>query len=71
MTAVQNEYSAWTRDPEIEVLAACEDLGIGFVPWSALGMGYLTGTVTPSTTLGRGGSLVEAAWGFVMKSSTS
>jgi aryl-alcohol dehydrogenase-like predicted oxidoreductase len=47
VTAVQNEYSVWTRDPEIEVLRTCEELGIGFVPWSPLGMGYLTGTVTP------------------------
>lgn len=47
VTAVQNEYSVWTRDPEIEVIATCEELGIGFVPWSPLGMGYLTGTVTP------------------------
>lgn len=46
VTAVQNEYSYWTRDPEIEVLAACEELGIGFVPWSPLGMGYLTGKST-------------------------
>lgn len=43
VTAVQNEYSFWTRDPENEVLAACEALGIGFVPWSPLGMGYLSG----------------------------
>jgi aryl-alcohol dehydrogenase-like predicted oxidoreductase len=49
VTAVQNEYSVWTRDPENEVLAACEELGIGFVPWSPLGMGYLTGKITPST----------------------
>ena len=47
VTAVQNEYSVWTRDPEPEVLPTCEELGIGFVPWSPLGMGYLTGTVTP------------------------
>lgn len=51
VTAVQNEYSVWTRDPELEVLATCEELGIGFVPWSPLGMGYLTGTITPRTTL--------------------
>ncbi len=51
VTAVQNEYSVWTRDPEVEVLAACEELGIGFVPWSPLGVGYLTGTITPMTTL--------------------
>ena len=47
VTAVQNEYSFWTRDPEAEVIPVCEELGIGFVPWSPLGMGYLTGTVTP------------------------
>jgi aryl-alcohol dehydrogenase-like predicted oxidoreductase len=52
VTAVQNEYSIWTRDPELEVLPTCEELGIGFVPWSPLGMGYLTGTVTPMTRLG-------------------
>ena len=46
VAAVQNEYAYWTRDPEIEVLAACEALGIGFVPWSPLGMGYLTGKST-------------------------
>ncbi len=45
VTAVQNEYSFWTRDPEAEVIPICEELGIGFVPWSPLGMGYLTGTV--------------------------
>jgi aryl-alcohol dehydrogenase-like predicted oxidoreductase len=47
VTAVQNEYSIWTRDPEAEVLPTCEELGIGFVPWSPLGQGYLTGEVTP------------------------
>lgn len=52
VTAVQNEYSVWTRDPEAEVLPACEELGIGFVPWSPLGMGYLTGTVTPFMEFG-------------------
>jgi len=45
VTAVQNEYSLWTRDPEAEVLPACEELGIGFVPWSPLGQGFLTGKV--------------------------
>lgn len=47
VTAVQNEYSFWTRDPEHEVLPVCEELGIGFVPWSPLGMGYLTGKIKP------------------------
>ena len=54
VTAVQNEYSLWTRDPEPEVLPTCEELNIGFVPWSPLGMGYLTGTVTPATKFGAG-----------------
>jgi aryl-alcohol dehydrogenase-like predicted oxidoreductase len=52
VTAVQNEYSVWTRDPELEALQACEELGIGFVPWSPQGMGYLTGGVTPMKKLG-------------------
>ncbi|MBD0255913.1 MAG: aldo/keto reductase, partial [Cytophagales bacterium] len=47
VTAIQNEYSFWTRDPEGEVIPVCEELGIGFVPWSPLGMGYLTGKITP------------------------
>ncbi len=45
VTAVQSEYSLWARDPEAEVLPACEELGIGFVPWSPLGQGFLTGKV--------------------------
>ncbi len=45
VTAIQNEYSFWTRDPEHEVLPVCEELEIGFVPWSPLGMGYLTGKI--------------------------
>jgi aryl-alcohol dehydrogenase-like predicted oxidoreductase len=49
VTAVQSEYSLWWRRPEDEVLAACEELGIGFVPFSPLGKGFLTGTVTAST----------------------
>ncbi len=50
VTAIQSEYSIWTRDPEPEVLPACEELGIGFVPWSPLGQGFLTGKIDPSTT---------------------
>jgi len=50
VTAVQNEYSLWTRDPQAEVLPACEELGIGFVPWSPLGQGYLTGEVSSGIT---------------------
>jgi aryl-alcohol dehydrogenase-like predicted oxidoreductase len=43
ITALQSEYSLWTRDPEDDVLAACRDLGIGFVAYSPLGRGFLTG----------------------------
>jgi aryl-alcohol dehydrogenase-like predicted oxidoreductase len=50
VTAVQSEYSLWTRDPEAEVLPACEELGIGFVPWSPLGQGFLTGKIDPTMT---------------------
>ena len=45
VAAIQSGYSLWTRDPEAEVLPACEELGIGFVPWSPLGQGFLTGTI--------------------------
>src|SRR5277367_1716444 len=50
VTAVQSEYSLWTRDPEAEVLPVCEQLGIGFVPWSPLGQGFLTGKLDAATT---------------------
>lgn len=49
VTAIQSEYSLWTREPEPEILPLCEELGIGFVPWSPLGAGYLTGTIDAST----------------------
>jgi aryl-alcohol dehydrogenase-like predicted oxidoreductase len=49
VTAVQSEYSLWTRDPEPEVLPTCAELGIGFVPFSPLGKGFLTGTLQAST----------------------
>jgi aryl-alcohol dehydrogenase-like predicted oxidoreductase len=49
VTAVQSEYSLWTRTPEDEVLPALEELGIGFVPFSPLGKGFLTGTVETAT----------------------
>jgi len=49
VTAVQSEYSLWWRRPEEEVLATCEELGIGFVPYSPLGKGFLTGTISAST----------------------
>ncbi len=50
VTAVQSEYSLWWRRPEEEVLATCEELGIGFVPYSPLGKGFLTGTIDQTTT---------------------
>ncbi len=50
VTAIQSEYSIWTRDPEPEVLPMCEELGIGFVPWSPLGQGFLTGKIDTATT---------------------
>jgi aryl-alcohol dehydrogenase-like predicted oxidoreductase len=50
VAAVQNEYSLWARDVEAEVLPTCEELGIGFVPWSPLGQGFLTGKVDPNAT---------------------
>lgn len=49
VTAVQSEYSLWWRRPEEAVLPTCEELGIGFVPFSPLGKGFLTGTVTDDT----------------------
>src|SRR5713226_9372206 len=50
VTAVQSEYSLWWRRPEEEVLPALEQLGIGFVPWSPLGQGFLTGKVDAAMT---------------------
>ena len=49
VAAVQSEYSLLWRDPERVVLPTCDELGIGFVPWSPLGAGFLTGTMTEST----------------------
>lgn len=54
VTAVQSEYSLWTRDPEPEVLPTLAELGIGFVPFSPLGKGFLTGTVSTETTFTAG-----------------
>ncbi|TIU13314.1 MAG: aldo/keto reductase, partial [Mesorhizobium sp.] len=54
IAAVQSEYSLWSRDPEDEVFAVCRELGIGFVPYSPLGRGLLTGTIAKRDTLGAG-----------------
>lgn len=50
VAAVQSEYSMWWRNPEEDVLPACEELGIGFVPFSPLGKGFLTGKIDANTT---------------------
>jgi aryl-alcohol dehydrogenase-like predicted oxidoreductase len=50
VTALQSEYSLWWREPEEEILPALEELGIGFVPFSPLGKGYLTGKIDENTT---------------------
>lgn len=54
VTAVQSEYSLWWREPEEHVLPACADLGIGFVPFSPLGRGFLTGKISSSTEFAPG-----------------
>ncbi len=52
LAAVQSEYSLWWKRPEAEVLSLLEELGVGFVPYSPLGKGFLTGTITPQTQFG-------------------
>jgi aryl-alcohol dehydrogenase-like predicted oxidoreductase len=54
ITAVQTEYSLWSRDPEAEVLPTCRELGIGFVPYSPLGRGFLAGRFTSPDELDEG-----------------
>ena len=50
VTALQSEYSLWWREPEAEILPTVEELGIGFVPFSPLGRGFLTGKIDENTT---------------------
>ncbi|MCB0912093.1 MAG: aldo/keto reductase, partial [Propionibacteriaceae bacterium] len=52
IAAVQSEYSLWTRDPEADVLPTCRELGIGFVPFSPLGRGFLAGAIKSADQLG-------------------
>jgi len=52
ITAVQSEYSLWTRDPETGILPVCRELGVGFVAYSPLGRGFLTGAIADPTKLG-------------------
>lgn len=54
VTALQSEYSLWWREPEEEIMPALEELGIGFVPFSPLGKGYLTGKIDENTTFDSG-----------------
>jgi aryl-alcohol dehydrogenase-like predicted oxidoreductase len=54
ITALQSEYSLWTRDPEAEILPTCRELGIGFVPYSPLGRGFLAGRFTSPDELDEG-----------------
>ncbi len=53
VTALQSEYSLWWREPEAEILPTCEELGIGFVPFSPLGRGFLTGKVDATTAFAK------------------
>jgi len=53
VTALQSEYSLWWREPEKEILPTCEELGIGFVPFSPLGKGFLTGKIDEKTTFAK------------------
>jgi len=50
VAALQSEYSLWTREPEDEIIPTLEELGIGMVPFSPLGKGFLTGTIDAGTT---------------------
>jgi aryl-alcohol dehydrogenase-like predicted oxidoreductase len=54
VAALQSEYSLWWRQPEADVLPACEELGIGFVPFSPLGRGFLAGKIDENTTFAKG-----------------
>jgi aryl-alcohol dehydrogenase-like predicted oxidoreductase len=54
VAALQSEYSLWWREPEKEILPLCEELGIGFVPFSPLGKGFLTGKIDEKTTFAQG-----------------
>jgi aryl-alcohol dehydrogenase-like predicted oxidoreductase len=54
ISALQSEYSLWTRDPEGDILDTCRELGIGFVPFSPLGRGFLTGKIQSTADFGKG-----------------
>ena len=54
VAVLQSEYSLWWREPEAEILPTCEELGIGFVPFSPLGRGFLTGRMDENTSFAKG-----------------
>lgn len=54
LSAIQNEYSIWTRDPEAEVIPLCEELGIGFVPWCPLGYGFFADAINENSRFSQG-----------------
>src|SRR3546814_8369468 len=60
IAALQSEYSLWTRDVEAEILPACRELGIGFVPYGPLGRGFLTGAIKDDNTLAARDSIGSA-----------
>ena len=62
ISAVQIEYSLWSRDVETEILPLCEELGIGFVCWSPLAMAFLTGDIDQNTPLQRGDFRAMVPW---------
>jgi len=61
VTALQSEYSLWWREPEDEIVPTLAELGIALVPFSPLGKGFLTGTITPDTTFGTGDARANPA----------
>lgn len=54
LTAIQNEYSPWSRDPEADILPLCEELGVGFVPWCPLGYGFFADAINENTRFSEG-----------------
>jgi aryl-alcohol dehydrogenase-like predicted oxidoreductase len=61
VTALQSEYSLWWREPEQEIIPTLTELGIGLVPFSPLGKGFLTGTITAATVFGEGDARANPA----------
>ena len=61
VTALQSEYSLWWREPEAEIIPTLDELGIGLVPFSPLGKGFLTGTITADTNFGEGDARANPA----------